>query len=968
MTIRHVFGDDIFISYARRDSSTYASGLASELAKRGFSCFIDRLGTEANPELPESLRRRLRGCSMLVVIATSWSGTRDSIKDEIVEFKLTKRPIIPVDIDGTIFDATWYGDIQGIAPEPEKNPQALDDGNPSAAVISRIEKAFKYRRRNDRLRRLTIGTAAVLLLLLVLSGYSGRKATIELARAQQARLRADKAVEHAKQQEMIAGAKTKEAQLQSEIADRPLDEARRRQQEAATQRAAAKRQSKVSFALSLASEARKVYEAEPMLGLRLSLEALSQAPEDDKPTRARVEESIRSMTAQGRVRKLGSDDVEKAYFIENCPVFVLVRVSGRSELRRSDSGDLVQQLPRDVVFVRQFAKSEPISYFMVAYEREKVRWDPVEGEVRRADTGEVVVSGRLGLVDNYFSRFPFVQVSSPGTPDQLLPTDHPGMPIKLSHRDSAISMVKGVPWMLVSYGEDRETELRQLDGRIAKTYSPAPGRAFGLSTNYDKSLFCVKTREGANSLPLSGHNVSAELRRADSGALIPLPDNAQEIFFSPSRPYFVVAYADRPAEIRRPDSNEIIPLPKTVDQAVFSPYTSGLAVKYIDGSSEIRREPKAESIALPDKFSSFNTPIVPFIDPPDDGSSAKRASIRTGMTAVANKQILSEGPVESKFFIVHVDAEPGYRYELHLKDSGELIPLPAKVRTISFVADAPYVLIEYEGGSCELRGNEIRIPTAFTPTSERKDRATVKFSPNQEMFVIYDSYHASLYHANGKEVKQVTVKDKVLGSIKGVVFSPDSTRLVVLEEFRNTKLLRTDTGDEVLEIPNIDLTQMLNAGFPGAIFNKLSKSFAFHIPGSWAWRRADNGDLIAPQPDGPRITSLRFSDEGSYAVLTYDDNRSELWNASGIPFLAAELERNMAGLRFDETNKQLITWHSDKRAYIFDLTWISEIAHPSGRAPFGPLLQSSCKAYERHPVPNGILERYLVGTVLPACQ
>src|SRR5262245_60754571 len=68
MRFRYPFADDIFISYARRDSSTYATGLADELTKLGFSCFIDRLGTEANPELPDSLRHKLRSCSLLVVV------------------------------------------------------------------------------------------------------------------------------------------------------------------------------------------------------------------------------------------------------------------------------------------------------------------------------------------------------------------------------------------------------------------------------------------------------------------------------------------------------------------------------------------------------------------------------------------------------------------------------------------------------------------------------------------------------------------------------------------------------------------------------------------------------------------------------------------------------------------------------------------------------------------------------------
>ena len=47
------YRDDIFISYSRRDASLYAAGLADELTKRSFSCFIDQLGTDPDKNLPE---------------------------------------------------------------------------------------------------------------------------------------------------------------------------------------------------------------------------------------------------------------------------------------------------------------------------------------------------------------------------------------------------------------------------------------------------------------------------------------------------------------------------------------------------------------------------------------------------------------------------------------------------------------------------------------------------------------------------------------------------------------------------------------------------------------------------------------------------------------------------------------------------------------------------------------------------
>ncbi len=46
--------DDIFISYSRGDGALYAAGLADKLTAEKFSCFLDRLGTEPNADLPQS--------------------------------------------------------------------------------------------------------------------------------------------------------------------------------------------------------------------------------------------------------------------------------------------------------------------------------------------------------------------------------------------------------------------------------------------------------------------------------------------------------------------------------------------------------------------------------------------------------------------------------------------------------------------------------------------------------------------------------------------------------------------------------------------------------------------------------------------------------------------------------------------------------------------------------------------------
>jgi len=202
MPFRSLAADDIFISYTRLDASTYAAGLADELTKKGFSCFIDKLGTDPDKDLPDMLLRKLKSCAMLVIVGTERAATRQTIADEVKEFLATgrKSSVVPIDFSGAIYRASWYSLVEGVAPEPEKNPTALDDGEPSLSVLSRIEKQFNYTRRNQRLRRAATSMAIVFALLLLAgigAGVYARQqivlASAERERALQAQVEADKA-------------------------------------------------------------------------------------------------------------------------------------------------------------------------------------------------------------------------------------------------------------------------------------------------------------------------------------------------------------------------------------------------------------------------------------------------------------------------------------------------------------------------------------------------------------------------------------------------------------------------------------------------------------------------------------------------------------------------------------------------------------------------------------------------------
>ncbi|HEV7890352.1 MAG TPA: TIR domain-containing protein [Pyrinomonadaceae bacterium] len=169
MPFNLLFRDDIFISYSRGDGGAYAAGLADKLTAKKFSCFIDKLGTEPDKELPASLKKKIRNCTLMVLVGTERGATSRFVAEEITEFKKTKRTIVPVDFGGAVGRATWYKLIPGLAAEPEENPKAMKAGEPSPNVISRIEKSFNYTRRNMRMMRLLVITTAVLLTLIAAS-------------------------------------------------------------------------------------------------------------------------------------------------------------------------------------------------------------------------------------------------------------------------------------------------------------------------------------------------------------------------------------------------------------------------------------------------------------------------------------------------------------------------------------------------------------------------------------------------------------------------------------------------------------------------------------------------------------------------------------------------------------------------------------------------------------------------------
>lgn len=257
---RPLFGEDIFISYSRLDGSEYAKALLVKLADdgKGFTCFIDELGTEPGKEIPASLRRKVRNCSMLILVGSPLAAKSEAVGEEIMEFLTVRRNrerIIPIDVCGVVPAAVWNEKIAGVDLETDTDPNALTKGSISPNVIARIKRAATYRKQTDRLRNARNGMLALLFLLLCVSGGAGFYAYQQLQVAAQAQIKAQQATAQAQAADTAAKDARAQANRAREEAERNIAEANRKIEQAEVKRTEAEQKTEEAQAEQKVAEA-----------------------------------------------------------------------------------------------------------------------------------------------------------------------------------------------------------------------------------------------------------------------------------------------------------------------------------------------------------------------------------------------------------------------------------------------------------------------------------------------------------------------------------------------------------------------------------------------------------------------------------------------------------------------------------------------------------------------------------------
>jgi WD40 repeat protein len=289
MFARFLFGDDVFISYSRRDGAKYAAALANELSRPGigFSCFLDQWGASAATELSRPVLRALRRSSVLVLVGTAGAAHSPMVREEVQRFAQpsrfrSHRPILPINIDGA-FDRVQWSELTGLHRAPEAE-EARTDGRPSEAVIRLIQNSYTFTRRNQRVRGLSLGAVVLLLAAIGVSIYATqqRKAASSAKQdAQAAQIKAEAAAKSAKEQEQLARENADRANENARQSDLHAAQARENAAKAERQQRLTEQQTEIAEARLLAVEANLARAQRPELlprSVLLGIEAIRKFP------------------------------------------------------------------------------------------------------------------------------------------------------------------------------------------------------------------------------------------------------------------------------------------------------------------------------------------------------------------------------------------------------------------------------------------------------------------------------------------------------------------------------------------------------------------------------------------------------------------------------------------------------------------------------------------------------------------
>ena len=362
---RFLFGDDIFISYSRRDSTNYALSLANALTTQKLSCYLDQWGTPPGEDLPESLKTALRRSTLLVIVGTERAASSEAVSKEVAEFLKTERPIIPVSFEGSLEAARWFPLIRGLA-IAEESTETLGSGTPSELVIRRIVNARGFTRRNARLRKLFLVTALAVALLLI-AGAVAASAIVQRAQAKtqeaEARARvADAQAGSANQQAQAAEKRAIVATQNANNAEARAGDALERERDAAERE---KLQRRIASSIQLANESSRSRGTTAESLVQSSLISLDSVEQHPTPEGSQELRNNLALMPRRILQRNLPENVRDVAISPDGRHIAIVMPDGKVEIQRTDSGEVIDKIELEPPRRAEVAKEQTTSWSLV---------------------------------------------------------------------------------------------------------------------------------------------------------------------------------------------------------------------------------------------------------------------------------------------------------------------------------------------------------------------------------------------------------------------------------------------------------------------------------------------------------------------------------------------------------------------------------------------------------------------------
>lgn len=174
---KYFFGEDVFISYSRRDATDYAHRLSEKLSEMKISSFLDQLESLPGNNIPARVYSGLKRSSLLVVIGSEGATGSIPITKEIQFFKELERPILYIDVGENTMTPVWEKEISGV-PMVKTSEVDFQEHRVSDMIKDRVKSILGYRKQRGRLLRTSIIGILFLLFSILLAGYFANNAAL----------------------------------------------------------------------------------------------------------------------------------------------------------------------------------------------------------------------------------------------------------------------------------------------------------------------------------------------------------------------------------------------------------------------------------------------------------------------------------------------------------------------------------------------------------------------------------------------------------------------------------------------------------------------------------------------------------------------------------------------------------------------------------------------------------------------